>query len=82
MYFFVFLSCMQCLNANSVGDGVEQATLWKDEEVKQEGSVLLYSYFHLWPGDPLLHTSHTEAGVPQWLLHCRGALCGSCQEML
>lgn len=23
-----------CLNANSVGDGVEQATLWKDEEVR------------------------------------------------
>lgn len=31
MSLFIFFSHVQCLNANSVGDGVEQATLWKDE---------------------------------------------------
>lgn len=34
MTFLIFFSHLQCLNANSVGDGVEQATLWKDEEVR------------------------------------------------
>lgn len=34
MSLLIFLPHLQCLNANSVGDGVEQATLWKDEEVR------------------------------------------------
>lgn len=33
MSLLIFPPHLQCLNANSVGDGVEQATLWKDEEV-------------------------------------------------
>lgn len=57
----IFFSRVQCLNVNSVGDGVEQATLWKDEEVRQEGSSLLPSNFHLWVGDPLLHAECAPA---------------------
>lgn len=32
--FLFFILLLQCLNANSVGDGVEQATLREDEEIQ------------------------------------------------
>lgn len=80
--FLFFTSLIQFLNANSVGDGVEQATLWEDEEVQQEGPTLLFSHFLLGPGDPLLHIGGTPARVLQRLLHCGRALCGCRQEML
>lgn len=70
LLFLFFTSCIQCLNANSVGDGVRQATLWEDEEVQQEGSTVLSSYYHLGPGDPLLLAGRAPARVLKRMLHC------------
>lgn len=78
----ILLTPPQWLDVRSVGHGVQQATVWENEEVQQEGPVLLCSYFHPRPGDPLLHARRASAGVLWRLLHRRAALRGGCQEML
>lgn len=81
-FYSCFCLCCQCLNANPEGDGVEQATLWKNEEVWKESPTLHLTYCYLGTGDSLLRTRCAPAWVFQRVLHCGGTLCWCSQKML